>query len=304
MDIAGASEDSGRRIPPQEGAGYEDFLLVDWGLAHHRDRRVRWMLGVLASAVESWRKTKCCCVATMGRATRAGRASPRDVAPDRHGLGDDNVISVDDAGCGPHQGATSKVHGRLSARCVTRSSSSRRAPESRAFRGLLLSARLDVSRAKIANALTKDDDWLARRDSRKKNLFLSRTAGRECGATCARKHPIPRANAPSRFDGDSRRRCGSQTLASSLGIPTGAWPHGIQHGRLSRTRPSMHAKSAGLALDEKTPIARYRCSHHPFGGAVRASVAIRLARVTTGAYKDSQYRTGLIFRIRGRKGSQ
>jgi polysaccharide pyruvyl transferase WcaK-like protein len=42
--------------------------------------------------------------------------------------------------------------------------------------------------------------------------------------------------------------------------------------------------------DEKTPIL-VLCPIHPFVWPVKASIAKYLARVTTGAYKDSQYRT-------------
>jgi polysaccharide pyruvyl transferase WcaK-like protein len=49
-----------------------------------------------------------------------------------------------------------------------------------------------------------------------------------------------------------------------------------------------------LGWDEKTPILAL-CPIHPFVWPVRASIGKYLARVTSGAYKDSQYRTVYFF---------
>jgi len=81
----------------------------------------------------------------------------------------------------------------------------------------------------------------------------------------------------------------SQTLLSRLGIPTElgsdtAWtfePHPPEYGR-------QVLREAGW--DEKTPVL-VLCPIHPFWWPVKASIAKYLARVTTGAFKDSQYRT-------------
>ncbi|MBZ5539656.1 MAG: polysaccharide pyruvyl transferase family protein [Acidobacteriia bacterium] len=81
----------------------------------------------------------------------------------------------------------------------------------------------------------------------------------------------------------------SQTLLSRLGVPTElgtdtAWtfePHPPEYGRQA-------LRAAGW--DEKTPVL-VLCPIHPFWWPVKASIAKYLARVTTGAFQDSQYRT-------------
>ena len=81
----------------------------------------------------------------------------------------------------------------------------------------------------------------------------------------------------------------SQTVLGKLGISTElgtdtAWtfePHPDAYGRKA-------LRDAGW--DEKTPVL-ILCPIHPFVWPVKASIAKYIARVTTGAYKDSQYRT-------------
>src|SRR6202140_1841019 len=81
----------------------------------------------------------------------------------------------------------------------------------------------------------------------------------------------------------------SQTLLRKLGIPTElgtdtAWtfePRPLEYGRKA-------LRDAGW--DEKTPVL-VLCPIHPFVWPVKASIAKYIGRVTTGAYKDSQYRT-------------
>ena len=89
------------------------------------------------------------------------------------------------------------------------------------------------------------------------------------------------------------RNVESQKLLNSLGIPTElgtdtAWtfePHPPEYGRKA-------LREAGW--DEKTPIL-VLCPIHPFVWPVKASIAKYIARATTGAYKDSQYRTVYFF---------
>ena len=89
------------------------------------------------------------------------------------------------------------------------------------------------------------------------------------------------------------RNVESQKLLYSLGIPTElgtdtAWtfePHPPEYGRRV-------LREAGW--DEKTP-ALVLCPIHPFVWPVRGSIAKYIASVTTGAYKDSQYRTVYFF---------
>jgi len=85
------------------------------------------------------------------------------------------------------------------------------------------------------------------------------------------------------------RNVESQTLLRQLGISTElgtdtAWtfePHPPQYARKT-------LREAGW--DETTPIL-VLCPIHPFVWPVKASIAKYIARITTGAYKDSQYRT-------------
>jgi polysaccharide pyruvyl transferase WcaK-like protein len=85
----------------------------------------------------------------------------------------------------------------------------------------------------------------------------------------------------------------SQQLLSCLGVPNElgadtAWtfePHPPEYAR--RT-----LRAAGW--DEKTPIL-VLCPIHHFVWPVRASIGKYLAKVTTGAFKDSQYRTVYFF---------
>jgi polysaccharide pyruvyl transferase WcaK-like protein len=89
------------------------------------------------------------------------------------------------------------------------------------------------------------------------------------------------------------RNVESQTLLNSLGITTElgtdtAWtfePHPPEYARKV-------LREAGW--DEKTPIL-VLCPIHPFVWPVKASIAKYLASATTGAYKDSQYRTVYFF---------
>jgi len=85
----------------------------------------------------------------------------------------------------------------------------------------------------------------------------------------------------------------SQKLLIALGVPTEmgtdtAWtfePHPPSYGRKV-------LRDAGW--DEKTPVL-VMCPIHPFVWPVQASIGKYLARATTGAYKDSQYRTVYFF---------
>jgi polysaccharide pyruvyl transferase WcaK-like protein len=89
------------------------------------------------------------------------------------------------------------------------------------------------------------------------------------------------------------RNAESQQLLSSFGIPTElgtdtAWtfePHPPEYARKTLR---------GAGWDEKTPIL-VLCPIHPYVWPVKASIAKYLARATTGAYQDSQYRTVYFF---------
>jgi polysaccharide pyruvyl transferase WcaK-like protein len=85
----------------------------------------------------------------------------------------------------------------------------------------------------------------------------------------------------------------SQQLLSGLGVPNElgadtAWTFEPRRPEFARNT----LRKAGW--DEKTPIL-VLCPIHPFVWPVRASIAKYIARATTSAYKDSQYRTVYFF---------
>jgi polysaccharide pyruvyl transferase WcaK-like protein len=85
----------------------------------------------------------------------------------------------------------------------------------------------------------------------------------------------------------------SQQLLGSLGVPNEL---GADTAWTFEPHPQEYAKKILRAAgwDEKTPILAL-CPIHPFVWPVRASLAKYVARATTGAYKDSQYRTVYFF---------
>jgi polysaccharide pyruvyl transferase WcaK-like protein len=85
----------------------------------------------------------------------------------------------------------------------------------------------------------------------------------------------------------------SQQLLTSLGVPNEL---GADTAWTFEPHPPMYARKALRAVgwDEKTPVLAL-CPIHPFVWPVRASIAKYLASATTGAYKNSQYRTVYFF---------
>ncbi len=85
----------------------------------------------------------------------------------------------------------------------------------------------------------------------------------------------------------------SQQLLGSLGVPN---ERGADTAWTFEPLPQEYARKTLRAAgwDEKTPILAL-CPIHPFVWPVSASIVKYLARVTTGAYKDSQYRTVYFF---------
>ena len=85
----------------------------------------------------------------------------------------------------------------------------------------------------------------------------------------------------------------SQQLLSGLGVPNEL---GADTAWTFEPHPPEFARQAlrQVGWDEKTPILAL-CPIHPFVWPVRASIGKYLARATTGAYKDSQYRTVYFF---------
>jgi len=100
----------------------------------------------------------------------------------------------------------------------------------------------------------------------------------------------------SRYTGESlviTRSLESQQLLSGLGVPNEL---GADTAWTFEPHPQEYARKAlrELGWDEKTPILAL-CPIHPFVWPVRASIGKYLARVTSGAYRDSQYRTVYFF---------
>ncbi|MGB8493037.1 MAG: polysaccharide pyruvyl transferase family protein [Candidatus Acidiferrum sp.] len=85
----------------------------------------------------------------------------------------------------------------------------------------------------------------------------------------------------------------SQQLLSGLGVPNEL---GADTAWTFEPHPQEYARQTlrGAGWDEETPILAL-CPIHPFVWPVRASIGKYLARATTGAYKDSQYRTVYFF---------
>jgi len=85
----------------------------------------------------------------------------------------------------------------------------------------------------------------------------------------------------------------SQQLLSGLGVPNEL---GADTAWAFEPRPPDYARNAlrKAGWDEKTPIL-VLCPIHPFVWPVRASIVKYIAAATTGAYKDSQYRTVYFF---------
>lgn len=81
----------------------------------------------------------------------------------------------------------------------------------------------------------------------------------------------------------------SQTVLGKLGISTEL---GTDTAWTFEPAPDSYGRKAlrDAGWDEKTPVL-VLCPIHPFVWPVKASIAKYIARVTTGAYKESQYRT-------------
>jgi len=100
---------------------------------------------------------------------------------------------------------------------------------------------------------------------------------KKCGASYVRDSLVITRNP------ESQNVLGGLGISTKLGTDT-AWtfePHPPAYARKTLS-------DAGW--DEKTPVL-VLCPIHPFVWPVKASIARYLARVTTGAYKTSQYRT-------------
>src|SRR5262249_7065743 len=89
------------------------------------------------------------------------------------------------------------------------------------------------------------------------------------------------------------RNVESQDLLRKLGISTEL---GTDTAWTFEAHPPEYARRilVPAGWDERTPVLAL-CPIHPFVWPVKASIAKYVARVTTGAYKESQYRTVYFF---------
>ncbi len=89
------------------------------------------------------------------------------------------------------------------------------------------------------------------------------------------------------------RNTESQQLLNSLGVPTEL---GTDTAWTFEPLPPEYGRKALLETgwDEKTPVL-VLCPIHPYVWPVKASIAKYIASATTGAFKDSQYRTVYFF---------
>src|SRR5262252_3627666 len=85
------------------------------------------------------------------------------------------------------------------------------------------------------------------------------------------------------------RNTESQQLLNSLGVPTEL---GTDTAWTFESHPPEYARKTlrDAGWDEKTPVL-VLCPIHPYVWPVKASLAKYIASATTGAYKESQYRT-------------
>src|SRR5215471_4291954 len=89
------------------------------------------------------------------------------------------------------------------------------------------------------------------------------------------------------------RNAESQQLLNSLGVPTEL---GTDTAWTFESHPPEYARKTlrDAGWDEKTPVL-VLCPIHPYVWPVKASLAKYIASATTGAYKNSQYRTVYFF---------
>src|SRR6202047_1560946 len=258
-----------------------DFILVAWVSALIGMARVKWMLG----RGQRWKRGE------KLRLLFAGYNGTRNTGSDvrvnemlhqiRHVLGAENVdfsVMTQDFGRtkgyfdGTHQVHLPDVFPPMLYREVQQSHG-------------VIACEGSMFKSKFANALTTMMIGSLGLASAEKRLSLA--YGGEAGHMDSLIQKMCQ-----RYVHDSlviTRNAESQDLLRKLGIPTElgtdtAWTF----DPLSLAYGGKTLRDAGW--DEKTPVL-VLCPIHPFVWPVKASIAKYIAHVTTGAYKDSQYRT-------------
>jgi polysaccharide pyruvyl transferase WcaK-like protein len=278
--VAGASEQSD---PGDNGAGARmtDFILVAWVSALISMARMKWMLG----RGQRWKRGE------KLRLLFAGYNGTRNTGSDvrvnemlhqiRHVLGAENVdfsVMTQDFGRtkgyfdGTHQAHLPDVFPPMLYREVRKSHG-------------VIACEGSMFKSKFANALTTmmiGSLGLASAENK-----LSVGYGGEAG----HMDPLIR-NMCARYVSESlviTRNTESQSLLHSLGIQAEL---GTDTAWTFKSHPPEYAQRVvrEAGWDGKTPILVI-CPIHPFVWPVKASIAKYVARVTTGAYKESQYRT-------------
>jgi polysaccharide pyruvyl transferase WcaK-like protein len=278
--MAGFSEqsDSG---DCRAGTRMTDFILVAWVSALIGMARVKWMLG----RGQRWKRGE------KLRLLFAGYNGTRNTGSDvrvnemlhqiRHVLGAENVdfsVMTQDFGRtkgyfdGTHQVHLPDVFPPMLYREVGKSQG-------------VIACEGSMFKSKFANALTTmmiGSLGLASAENK-----LSVGYGGEAG----HMDPLIR-NMCARYVSESlviTRNTESQSLLHSLGIQAEL---GTDTAWTFKPHPQEYAQKVlrEAGWDGKTPILVI-CPIHPFVWPVKASIAKYAARVTTGAYKDSQYRT-------------
>jgi polysaccharide pyruvyl transferase WcaK-like protein len=276
--IAGEQPDSS---DCRRGARMTDFILVAWVSALIGMARVKWMLG----RGQRWKRGE------KLRLLFAGYNGTRNTGSDvrvneilhqiRHVLGAENVdfsVMTQDFGRtkgyfdGTHQVHLPDVFPPMLYREVGKNHG-------------VIACEGSMFKSKFANALTTmmiGSLGLASAENK-----LSVGYGGEAG----HMDPLIR-NMCARYVSESlviTRNTESQSLLHSLGIQAEL---GTDTAWTFKPHPPEYAQKIlrEAGWDGKTPILVI-CPIHPFVWPVKASIAKYAARVTTGAYKESQYRT-------------
>src|ERR1700726_663233 len=278
--MAGFSEqsDSG---DCRAGTRMTDFILVAWVSALIGMARVKWMLG----RGQRWKRGEKLCLLFAGY--NGTRNTGSDVRVNemlhqiRHVLGAENVdfsVMTQDFGRtkgyfdGTHQVHLPDVFPPMLYREVEKSHG-------------VIACEGSMFKSKFANALTTmmiGSLGLASAENK-----LSVGYGGEAGHMA----PLIR-NMCARYVSESlviTRNTESQSLLHSLGIQAEL---GTDTAWTFKPHPPEYAQKVlrEAGWDGRTPILVI-CPIHPFVWPVKASIAKYAARVTTGAYKQSQYRT-------------
>ena len=262
-----------------------DFLLVAWVSALIEIRRVGWMFG-LGRRWEPGEKLRLLFAGYNGTRNTGSDVRVQEMLRQvRHVLGagnvDFSVMTQDfDRSRGYFEGTRQVYLPDVFPLFLFR--------EARRNHGVI-ACEGSMFKSKFANALTTMMIGSLGLASAENKLSLA------YGAEAGHMEPLI-ADMCARYVHDSlviTRNSESQDLLRKLGISTElgtdtAWtfePHPPEYARKT-------LREAGW--DEKTPILAL-CPIHPFVWPVKASIAKYIARSTTGAYKDSQYRTVYFF---------